>query len=172
LVALGGRRLAFHTDTHAYLVDLATNPGDADRDGVSDPIDNCPSVANASQTDADADGRGDACDPFPATRDDLSAQCAADILDARSRESGLHADLAQCVATGFLDGDRDGERDGTDACPLTPASAPVDSAGCSRSEFCAQQPPVSCARADWRNDQPGVKKPRDCARAKNACREP
>jgi len=35
---------------------------DADGDGVSDGADNCPSVANAGQTDTDSDGSGDACD--------------------------------------------------------------------------------------------------------------
>ncbi len=36
---------------------------DADRDGVVDGSDNCPSVANANQNDLDADKIGDACDP-------------------------------------------------------------------------------------------------------------
>ena len=35
---------------------------DADGDGVGDGTDNCPSVANAGQTDTDAEGSGDACD--------------------------------------------------------------------------------------------------------------
>ncbi len=36
--------------------------GDSDGDGVPDLTDNCPSVANATQTDADADGFGASCD--------------------------------------------------------------------------------------------------------------
>src|SRR5918992_319450 len=40
----------------------APEPPDADGDGVSDSIDNCPSTGNADQADADADGLGDACD--------------------------------------------------------------------------------------------------------------
>ena len=36
---------------------------DADSDGVSDATDNCPAVANPTQTDGDTDGIGDACDP-------------------------------------------------------------------------------------------------------------
>ena len=35
---------------------------DTDGDGVDDDVDNCPSVANASQEDTDNDGLGDACE--------------------------------------------------------------------------------------------------------------
>jgi hypothetical protein len=38
---------------------------DADRDGVPDLTDNCPSIANPTQADADNDGVGDACDLLP-----------------------------------------------------------------------------------------------------------
>lgn len=36
---------------------------DSDLDGICTPTDNCPNVANPSQTDTDGDGIGDACDP-------------------------------------------------------------------------------------------------------------
>ena len=38
---------------------------DADHDGVPDSRDNCPAVANPTQTDTDGDGIGDACDNCP-----------------------------------------------------------------------------------------------------------
>jgi len=44
------------------LVEVQAQIADADGDGVSDAVDNCPTVANPSQTDADGDGVGDACD--------------------------------------------------------------------------------------------------------------
>jgi hypothetical protein len=53
---------------YAWTVDLDpppavfAAPADADRDGVADGRDNCPSAANAGQADADVDGVGDACE--------------------------------------------------------------------------------------------------------------
>jgi hypothetical protein len=35
---------------------------DTDGDGVNDAADNCPSQANADQSDIDHDGKGDVCD--------------------------------------------------------------------------------------------------------------
>lgn len=43
---------------------------DDDNDGILDSADNCPTVANASQTDSDGDGWGDACDDDDEERDD------------------------------------------------------------------------------------------------------
>jgi hypothetical protein len=47
--------------TVSVLDDEAPLP-DGDGDGVPDVADNCPSVANPSQSDLDGDGMGDACD--------------------------------------------------------------------------------------------------------------
>jgi hypothetical protein len=54
---------------------------DADRDGVLDGVDNCPTMRNPDQRDEDGDGRGDACDDCP-----LSRPGAA--IDARGCEPG------------------------------------------------------------------------------------
>jgi hypothetical protein len=40
-------------------------PIDSDGDGILDPDDNCPFIANADQADEDGDHLGDACDPCP-----------------------------------------------------------------------------------------------------------
>jgi hypothetical protein len=40
-------------------------PGDADADGITDNVDNCPGKTNADQHDEDADAIGDVCDPCP-----------------------------------------------------------------------------------------------------------
>lgn len=51
--------------------------GDADRDGVTDAIDNCPIVANADQADSDGDGVGDACDTITPPSNQAPAVSAA-----------------------------------------------------------------------------------------------
>ena len=55
-------------DRVSYLISIAGATGenlpdflDADGDGVSNDMDNCPLIANAEQTDADGNGIGDAC---------------------------------------------------------------------------------------------------------------
>lgn len=56
---------------HAY----ADNLGDIDADGVSDDLDNCTTVANASQLDSNGDGFGSLCDP------DLNNDFAVNFTD-------------------------------------------------------------------------------------------
>lgn len=96
------------------------------------------------------------------------ARCEADLGESNLALYEAKAALAQCVAARpFLDADGDGEENPRDSCPETPAGAPVDADGCSRSQFCAARPDT-CARNDWRNDEPGRKKPGDCAYDKRA----
>jgi hypothetical protein len=51
--------LGFSTDACPFVYDLEP---DTDADGTGDGRDNCPTIANPTQTDTDADGEGDACD--------------------------------------------------------------------------------------------------------------
>ena len=44
---------------------VQTSTGDLDGDGISNNIDNCPDITNASQIDSDGDGIGDACEAYP-----------------------------------------------------------------------------------------------------------
>ncbi|MGH0032075.1 MAG: thrombospondin type 3 repeat-containing protein [Myxococcota bacterium] len=145
------------------LGDACNDAFDGDGDDIRDDADNCPELPN-DQIDIDGDGLGDVCDPFPLQFDNEKEQ--------------LRVDLAMCVERDvFDDADGDGEEDATDACPSTPEGAEIDSAGCSRSEFCASQVGsvsrsrrgrgrigslIACYGADWRNDDPAVRFPGDC----------
>jgi hypothetical protein len=60
---------ATSVDSLIVIADCAT-PVDGDGDGILDPEDNCPEVANSDQADTDADGAGDACDPCTDTDGD------------------------------------------------------------------------------------------------------
>ena len=65
----------------------------------------------------------------------------------------------------FDDADGDGEPDTSDRCPSTPHGAAIDGNGCSAAQFCSVQSAQDCRRADFRNDEPFVKKPADCLRS-------
>jgi hypothetical protein len=58
---------------------------DLDGDGVCGNVDNCPSVANASQTNSDSDSYGDACDNCPIDtnpgQEDLDHDGSGDVCD-------------------------------------------------------------------------------------------
>ncbi len=56
---------ALNGDHYPYIDNVVLEslvPGDLDGDGVLDSLDNCPTVANPSQSDCDSDGIGDACE--------------------------------------------------------------------------------------------------------------
>jgi len=71
-----GARVAWHVQSAGWNVWLATRDGDDD--GVSDPDDVCPSVADPLQADTDRDGIGDACDVCPDVADPGQADADGD----------------------------------------------------------------------------------------------
>ncbi|MFO0750290.1 MAG: MopE-related protein [Myxococcota bacterium] len=83
---------------------------DRDRDGVLDPDDNCPDVANTDQGNGDGDTLGDACDVCPA---------ASDEDQADSDHDGV-GDACQ-------DKDGDGVLDTDDNCPADANADQTDS---------------------------------------------
>jgi hypothetical protein len=88
-----------------------TGPPDDDGDGRPNTADNCPTVANPTQTDTDADGKGDACDNCPTVAN-------ANQLDGDGDGLGDVCDNCPTVANASqLDGDADGKGDACDNCP-------------------------------------------------------
>ena len=121
---LGGASLG--TPDSAYVTILEDDQvPDADGDGVSDVLDQCPGTpagesidgngCSASQLDSDNDGVSDDLDQCPDT------------------PAGESADGNGCSVS-QLDSDGDGVNDGVDQCPGTPAGAAVDTNGCSASQ--------------------------------------
>jgi hypothetical protein len=68
---------------------------DEDDDGVADATDNCPSAANADQTDLDGDGAGDVCDP----RDAAVASVKLMLRPAASGSASGRVTLTGAFAT-------------------------------------------------------------------------
>ena len=103
---------------------------DTDGDGIADDVDNCPTVANASQRDTDGDGIGDRCD------------------NCRLIANPLQEDT-----------DGDGVGDACDQCASTTADVPqsdgsfriaVSGDGCSVSQRCPCDGPPD-VDVNWRN---------------------
>ena len=68
---------------------------DFDNDGVVDPLDNCPTIPNASQEDTDGDSIGDACESSGST-----ITCATGTtLNTSTNECEADTQPSQC-ATG------------------------------------------------------------------------
>ena len=61
--------------TTLVAIPLLSHAVDTDLDGVDDSIDNCTTIANASQNDSNADGFGNRCDP------DFDQNCTVNSSD-------------------------------------------------------------------------------------------
>jgi len=92
-----------------------TGAPDGDGDGIADPADSCPALANPDQSDEDGDGIGDPCDdgPPPTDTDGDGAPDATDNCPAIPNADQADADL-------------DGAGDACDRCPGAPDPPPAE----------------------------------------------
>ncbi|MBL3600168.1 MAG: OmpA family protein [gamma proteobacterium endosymbiont of Lamellibrachia anaximandri] len=122
--------------------------GDADGDGVVDPLDACPGTPKGTKVDekgcalmkdSDGDGVTDDKDQCPGTPKGVTvdaAGCALDsdgdgVADYKDKCPGTPAGASVDANGCALDSDGDGVADYKDKCPGTPAGETVDSMGCS-----------------------------------------
>jgi len=116
---------------------------DLDGDGISDSMDNCPSVSNPSQTDTDNDGIGNLCDAFPSDpaewldtdNDGIGNNADLDddgdgLLDVYETNTGVYVSPVDTGTNPLTaDADGDGVNDGLEVAagtdPLNNASFPV-----------------------------------------------
>ncbi|MBD2859469.1 thrombospondin type 3 repeat-containing protein [Spongiibacter sp. KMU-158] len=107
-------------------------PADADKDGIRDENDNCPSIANANQLDTDNDGLGDVCDSQDDTDSD-SDSIRDEVDNCPSHPNTNQADSDSdglgdaCDSQNDTDSDGDGIADAVDNCPSVSNPSQTDS---------------------------------------------
>ncbi|MBU0675258.1 MAG: thrombospondin type 3 repeat-containing protein [Proteobacteria bacterium] len=124
--------------SNATPTNVGSDPtADADDDGVFDATDNCPTTANASQTDTDGDGKGDACDDLTDSDKDGIADSADNCPStANSSQKDTDGDGMGDACDGLTDSDDDGIDDATDNCPSTANSSQKDTDGDGMGDAC------------------------------------
>ncbi|MDA8658406.1 cadherin domain-containing protein [Flavobacteriaceae bacterium] len=100
------------TYSKTFTISISDVDEDSDGDGITNSLDNCPTVANADQADADGDGVGDVCD-----------NCK-DVINSNQVDTDGDGIGNACDD----DDDNDGVNDSQDAFP-TNAEESVDSDG-------------------------------------------
>ncbi len=110
-------------------------PPDADKDGISDYVDNCKNVANKDQKDTDKDGVGDACDNAPnvanADQKDTDKDGVGDVSDACPEDAAKAENEGACgCGLADTDTDEDGTADCLDGCIDDPAKTEAGLCGC------------------------------------------
>jgi hypothetical protein len=122
--AVAADPLLFYVVTAANDCAESALTDDADGDGVSDVVDNCPQAANPAQQDTDGDTVGDACDNCPADGNplqaDLDGDAQGDACDPDDDDDGLSDVVDNCpivVNPAQADDDGDGAGNACDNCP-------------------------------------------------------
>lgn len=80
------------------------DPNDADGDGVTDSLDNCPQVPNSDQADGDMDDKGDLCDACPNTANPGALACTVSIYDIKQGNVTGSVGLQDALVTGCRSG--------------------------------------------------------------------
>jgi hypothetical protein len=106
---------------------------DTDGDGVADPSDNCPTVANAGQANNDGDSEGDACDADD-DNDGVADDADNCVLTSNSDQSDNDGDGQGDACDS--DDDGDGVADDADNCLLTSNSDQSDNDGDGQGDAC------------------------------------
>ena len=125
--------LANNIAENVLTVAASAGGNDADGDGVLDPADNCPAVANANQTDTDNDDEGDACDTDD-DGDDIADSADNCPLTSNTNQTNTDDDTEGDACD--HDDDNDEVLDGADNCPLISNADQADADSDGKGDAC------------------------------------